>query len=624
MDGRSCQRTKQFKSSTRPSNQPTETSLTRFNGSVDDIPLSRSNHVRHQPDELRGAMLVAIVVVTIVLYLVLWELERTSFTSVPKPNLTWNTVTATLPSSGNSQIASAQYPPATVHWQEGPGEGSNLADDRIPPSKPGRMTRIAWPPLVTRVPEEHTTQDLAEEFVDRTDKNEITHPSSFDSAYCHGACRFLLPARVGEQESKARVHFMQLRMLARRLNRTIVLPNVGNSRMSACSQWPFDAYYDTSGFMHERDSPDSRVAIDLDEFSKWVDERPEPPNSFVISMQSIHLDRRDRPGAQSDSQDVPFIVGKAEVDPNIVSCLESKLARLRSSLSETALSISFDPGPLKTESEYASTRLAQLLSNGLDLDANIELDMMMEPAHEYTPRPQYANSSYLSLADVDVLILNYDLRHPLFPAMHSHFSLHYAPALYDLADRLSDNLGPFLGVHWRMENVPAQNLAWCAASLVSTLHALLQHDVTGESVRHVWLATDHARPLGSFTDVVRVPADDDRMSDGIGNGSGEDPGGSSLSNYGPLRKSSTFKALSLEHDDAIGILTEAFQSGGDLEAWKLTDLAEQLRRYPYVEGKFEVNEALLNDSGVFGILDKLVIVQAKMFVSGSADCSKTR
>ena len=222
--------------------------------------------------------------------------------------------------------------------------------------------------------------------------------------------------------------------------------------------------------MHERDLPDSRVAIDLDKFSKWVDKRLEPPNSFIISMQSIHLDHHDHPGAQSDSQDVPFIVGKAEVDPNIVSCLESKLAQLRSSLSEMALSISFDPGPLKTESEYTSTRLAQFLSNGLDLDANIELDMMMEPAHEYTPRPQYANSSYLSLADLDVLILNYDLRHPLFPTMHSNFSLHYVPALYDLADCLSDNLGPFLGVYWRMENVPTQNLAWCAGSAPGLEH----------------------------------------------------------------------------------------------------------------------------------------------------------
>ncbi|KAF8557070.1 hypothetical protein OG21DRAFT_1407700 [Imleria badia] len=229
----------------------------------------------------------------------------------------------------------------------------------------------------------------------------------------------------------------------------------------------------------------------------------------------------------------------------------------------------------------------------------------MQPGYDY--RPQYPNASTLSLVDIDVLILDYDLRYPLFAAAsdQANFNLHYAPVFYDLADRLSDNLGPFLGVHWRMENVPVQNLAWCATSLVSTLQALLQDDVSGESVRHVWLATDHPRPLDSFLDGVRFPVNDDRKNDG------------------PLRKSSTFKALSVEHDDAIGILTEAFQSGGDLEGWTMTDLAEQLRRYPYVEGRFEVNETLLGDPGVLGILDKLVIVQARVFVSGSADCSKT-
>jgi hypothetical protein len=246
---------------------------------------------------------------------------------------------------------------------------------------------------------------------------------------------------------------------------------------------------------------------------------------------------------------------------------------------------------------------------------------MMGPGYEYTS--QNTNSSYLSLTDTDVLVLDYDLRYPLFAASvqpNMNINLHYAPMLYDLADRLSDNLGPFLGVHWRMENVPVQNLAWCAASLVSTLHALLQDDVTGESVRHVWLATDHPRPLSSFMDGVRFPVDNDWTLNGVG--SWKD--GSPLQNYGPLKKSSTFKALSLEHDNAIGILTEAFQSGGDLAAWKLTDLAEQLRRYPYVEGRLDVNETLLGDSGVFGIVDKLVIVQARAFVSGFTDCSKTR
>lgn len=622
-------RVKRFKrplSSTRLQNQLLETGDARFDIPAEDgIASTSSNYVRHrqagvQPDVLRGTVLVVLIAVTVVLYIFLWELERFSFVSVPKPSLNQSAMAASL-SSGNSppEATRPRYPPTV--FQDAPvlpsGGELNLFDDRtvVSSSKPGRTTPNTWPPPITRVPEEHDSDDLAEKVDDHTGENEKKNLSTFDSVYCNGTCRFLLPARVGEQESKARVHFMQLLMLARRLNRTIVLPNVGKSRMSACSKWPFGAYYDTSELAHSGDSHDSQLAIDLEVFVKWVDERPMPPSSFVVSMESIPHDRHDAPGTGSEDA---FIVEKAKVDPEISSCLESKLARLHSSLPETGLFVSFDPGSLKIESD-ASMHLVQLLSNSLDMDADSDLDWTTGPSYEYTP--QYTNSSYLPLADIDVLVLDYDLRHPLFAASaQPNFNLHYAPVLYDLADRLSDNLGPFLGVHWRMENVPMQNLPWCAASLIDTLRAHLEDDATGENVRHVWLATDHPRPLSTFMDGIRFPMDKDRMSNGIGSATDENP----LQNYGPLRKSSTFKALSSEHDAAIGILVEAFQPGGDLEAWKLTDLAEQLRRYPYVEGKFDMNEALLGDSGVFGILDKLVVVQARVFVSGSTECGKTR
>ena len=615
-------RTKRFKqpsySTRRPSQLP---DINDAHTNFQDSPPSSPNHVRlrqagGQPDALRGAMLVALIVVTIVLYFMLWELERSSFASVPKPNWTQSVVMAASPSarSSTSESASTRYPPTVVHWHDrldvtsGEQSESNLSDRiAVPPSKPGRtIVTNAWPPPVTRVPEQYATEHP-----------NLAKLSSFDSAYCNGSCRFLLPVHVGEQESKARIHFMQLLALAKRLGRTIVLPNVGNSRMGACSKWPFDTYYDTTGFVHKSDAPDSWLAMNLERFAKWVDERPVPPNSFVVAMESRRQDRRDMIGAQRGSKDVPFVVEKAAVDSKVLSCLESKLARLRSTLPEMALSISFDSGSFKAGSD-ASSRLVELLSNSVEMDTDSESDSMMEPGYNYTP--QYTNASSLSLEDTDVLILDYDLRHPLFPTSdQANFNLHYTPVLYDLADRLSENLGPFLGVHWRMENVPVQNLAWCAVSLVSTLHALLQDDVTGDSVRHVWLATDHPRPLRSFYDGVRFPVADDRNWNGIGNEKGR-----SLPNDGPLRKSSTFKTLSVEHDDAIGILAEAFQFGGDLEAWTLTDLAEQLRRYPYVEGRFDVNETVLGDSGVLGIVDKLVMVQARVFVSGSADCSKTR
>ncbi|KAG8213441.1 hypothetical protein J3R82DRAFT_11955 [Butyriboletus roseoflavus] len=590
-------RVKRFKrplSSTRSLDQLLETSDARFDIPAEGGPTSTSsNYARHrpaaQPDALRGTMLVALIVATVVLYVLLWELQRSSFRSVSKLCLNQSVMAASL-SCGDSppEATSTPYPPTI--FQDAPvfpsGGESDLFGDQIavPSSKPGRTTPNVWPPSITRVPEEQDTDDLEEKVDDSTRENEKKNLSSFNSVYCIGTCRFLLPARVGEQESKARVHFIQL------------LKARSTTQSNDCAAQP--------SLRAEDDSRDFRLAMDLDGFTKWVDERPVPPSSFVVSMESIPHSRRDVPGTQAESEDVPFIVENAKVDSKILSCLESKLARLHPSLPETGLFVSFDQGSLKTESDV-SMHLVQLLSNSLDMDVDSDLDLMAEPSYEYTP--QYTNSSYLSLADVDVLVLDYDLRYPLFAASAlPNFNLHYAPVLYDLADRLSDNLGPFLGVHWRMENVPMQNLAWTMSA--------------GKNVRHVWLATDHPRPISTFMDGVRFPVDDDWVSNDTGGWRDESP----LQNYGPLRKSSTFNALSSEHDAAIGILVEAFRPGGDLEAWKLTDLAEQLRRYPYVEGKFDVNEALLGDSGVFGILDKLVVVQARVFVSGSTDCSKTR
>ncbi|KIJ60344.1 hypothetical protein HYDPIDRAFT_51296, partial [Hydnomerulius pinastri MD-312] len=155
-------------------------------------------------------------------------------------------------------------------------------------------------------------------------------------------------------------------------------------------------------------------------------------------------------------------------------------------------------------------------------------------------------------------------------------------------------------VHWRMESVPVQNLAWCAASMVNVLQGLLQDDL-GENIRNLWFATDYP--------IVLYGATRDE------NDSGKSP------RYGAQR-SSTFKYVAREHDDAIEVLREAFQPGGELDSWKLTDLSEQLRRYPYVEGRLNIENELLEDSGIYGILDKLVVVQSQVFVSGAKECSK--
>ena len=70
-----------------------------------------------------------------------------------------------------------------------------------------------------------------------------------------------------------------------------------------------------------------------------------------------------------------------------------------------------------------------------------------------------------------------------------------------------------------------------------------------------------------------------------------------------------------------------------LENWKLTGVSEELdrvRREMEKEGKGYVLEedddegVLLEDSGVLGILDKLVAMNSALFVSGAKRCGRVR
>ncbi|KAG9312482.1 hypothetical protein JVU11DRAFT_6868 [Chiua virens] len=610
---------------------PNPTRRRPLNKQLNPIPNSPI-HARHRqpawkPNAVRGTIFLALVMVTIVLYIILWEWER-----YPLPNsILKNQITmvssASLSTSNPETAADLTLYPPVVSRRLGPLPSSTKGSSpTIDVSSSSTLSYPAtpntWLPLITPFPTDHPfALPKVDDHIPANDQNNLDpcFLMSFDSIYPNSACRFLLPIRIGEQESKARIHLAQLLVLAQRLGRTLVLPNVGQSRMSACAKWPFTAYYDTNGLFQGGTEDPSQLAIDLDRFANWVDERPTPPKGMVVSVhhQPVHEDRPDVWRIQLESsEDVPLIIAEPTdtVDSKILSCLDSKFPRLRSALPDPALSISIERK--SSLNANLSTRLIQLLSsNSLRVDSESDFDWMARPGYDYTT--QYpTNVSFLSLADLDVLVLDYDLRHPLFAASDSDVKLHYSPVLYDLADRLADNLGPFLAVHWRMESVPVQNLAWCAVSLVSLLHTLLQNgdQGTGKHVKYVWLATDYPLPLSAFMDMRVFPVDEDGTLHKSDNG-----------RLG-VTKSSTFKTLSSEHDDAIGIFAEAFQPGGDLEAWTLTDLADQLRWYPYVEGRFAdmVDEALLEDPGVLGILDKLVAVQAKEFVGGSSECSKTR
>ncbi|KAF0425084.1 proteophosphoglycan 5 [Gigaspora margarita] len=74
----------------------------------------------------------------------------------------------------------------------------------------------------------------------------LTEDEKINMKYCQEkTCKFVFPYYHPEQETRANIHTRIYTQLARSLNRTIVLTNVGNSRVQACFPYPFDFYYDT-------------------------------------------------------------------------------------------------------------------------------------------------------------------------------------------------------------------------------------------------------------------------------------------------------------------------------------------------------------------------------------------
>jgi hypothetical protein len=99
-------------------------------------------------------------------------------------------------------------------------------------------------------------------------------------------------------------------------------------------------------------------------------------------------------------------------------------------------------------------------------------------------------------------------------------------------------------------------------------------------------------------------------------------------------KSGTFRGVGFQHAEAIEILRSAFEEGGVHEGTRITGLAEtlaevkehQLRGAAGKGGHIGVGieGELMEDSGVLGILDKIIGTRAGLFVSGGDVCGRVR
>ena len=475
-------------------------------------------------------------------------------------------------------------------------------DDQIHPLNSSK--KAGWPPLVTHIPEPKLPV-LPPNLVQHQFQHEpiSTLPlSEFDLSSCGSQdCRFILPLRIAEQESKSRLHFMQILEMAGRLNHIVVLPNVAKSRMGTCSRWTFDHYYDIGSLLSQVNQDRPRVST-MEAFRKWVATRPRAPQGQMISIYPKPVGS-------------PLSIIKTEaLFENQVHVKIDHSGTTSTASTARCLSIKFPRLAMNTFSPlsiHPSKAMKNKIFGPALVDALRSINVREASFQDETDESLNVHPGPI---EPDVIVLNYSLRHPSFtPNLTLHESLSYSQNLTEIATELlgSSESSDYLAIHWRMETVDPDILPQCAEMLVETLAGLLQDqdldDEDNKGIDKIWFASDYPHPISRTNKL---------LSNQLNGGS----------------KSSTFRSIGPKHEEAIEIIRRAFEGGGPFEGKVLTGLAEELARARQVtsddngESRMTIGNMgeLIDDAGVLGILDKIIAVRAKMFVSGGKQCGRAR
>ncbi|KAL1914747.1 uncharacterized protein VTP21DRAFT_8005 [Calcarisporiella thermophila] len=397
-------------------------------------------------------------------------------------------------------------------------------------------------------------------------------PNEVDLRTCGTSpCRFLFPMWIGEGESKAQIHFQQIALLAGQLNRTIVLPNASRGRLGACQKFPFSHYFTNETLVQLKEH---FRFISYEAFEAWVQERaPSPTAQFVfIERESSSLFSSWFPPA------IPSL-------DTLLSQYCVKSLRLRHNIFRNFRF--FAPSPKqRTEAEIDEVR------------ANL-IDRLTQQ------RPIFSMAHPFYRASPDVMLVRYDLRHPLFDVPVAGPPLNYDHRWFEEAASLARTLRPFIAVHWRMETMDPSVLPTCAHRLAAYLRDLK----TRFGMENVYLATDY--PLeGRYSHSSTWHLD--QMAPDHHRAIRELKSEVDLVSWMTMYDAKT----RMKGAEKAAVIQEAIQSLRKAE-WPLDESQGHVKKGP----KKDLTDDQF-DPGLLGILDKLVATQAEYFVTGAVDCAK--
>ena len=431
------------------------------------------------------------------------------------------------------------------------------------------------PPRVTRIPE---VQPQASSNPETGTQNRLC--SEGNEASAPPSCKFLLPLKIAEQGLNAHVHLVQLLKLARALNRTLVLPNVGKNVVGACRRWNFCVYYDERALLNMKpDCDDSSCVIQQDRFKAWVDSLGYSPSSQLVSVDWTYP--RGFPPFSVDEQSndgLDFYIHRnsetATTFYNSARCLNRKFPQLNLAGPFPPLSfVVSDYGRQERSGGDTSRTLPEKLSKPILVHANSE------------PLETIGNHSadYHVQASPDVLIVSWNIPLSTFQPVPTTI-IHYSPQLRALAARLVRRLGSYIAVTWNVETSKGDAVLGCVEALRSALHYVLgSRERLG--IRNVWLA-------GNLS-----PSD--------------------------LLHSSEPLCTSAFTEEAF-FTSDVKLTGVRQELERMIREGEEVDDVANNGDEVVRKQEVMKDAGVLGILDKLVSMRSTVFITASEGCGKTR
>ncbi|KAL0073337.1 hypothetical protein J3Q64DRAFT_1667905 [Phycomyces blakesleeanus] len=432
-----------------------------------------------------------------------------------------------------------------LHLRNIQDESSSLGDNSLEYTKPSR----------------HQDDSLQDGIVsvDRAQGDSLDRDEAMrlvNQKYCgQDTCRFILPIVITEQESKAQEHFRQIAYLSGFVNRTIVLPNVHTSHLGACRRKPFSFYYSYSWLNKNQHA---FGYISMRNFNMWLKERNELDRSPV--GQEVYLESNGNP----NYLDLP-------------NCFKNHMFIDRP---ESHFYLE-DPEQFeKRQGNYTQLLTAALSDEARNQDYINHFGMTED-------KPPV----------VDVIQLYYDRRFSFIEDPRADEPLSYSDTWTSLADKIAEQLEPFVAVHWRMERLsPLDNMILCAAtssSLISkskskskSKQSLYSSSDASETViPNVFLLTDYPHLL-------------------------------TTSKAQPESMSFKLYQLAPEHHQAVKYVYERLNV-------TLTTLDQGPDSIPYDELPAQ-NWNILPippyadpvDTSILGIIDKLIAMRAQWFLAG--------